>query len=202
MGPTLSRHLEYTEFVHRPIKSRRDTKFLSTARTRRYVVEIAKNPAFALPRHADSFEIPIVKPLVVGKLHPMPAANTVTDSTLFKSAAAFEAWLRKHHARSEGLWLKLAKKGAADPSVTYAEAVDIALCWGWIDGQKKAWRVEVAPFKDDPQKDRMNGLETLTYVFRVAPDLPGAVYEIDISARDPAGAVLLEEKLRYDGKKS
>ena len=71
-----------------------------------------------------------------------------------------------------------------------------------IDGQKQAWRVEVAPFKGDPQKDRMNGLETLTYVFRVAPDLPGAVYEIDISARDPAGAVLLEEKLRYDGKKS
>jgi hypothetical protein len=71
-----------------------------------------------------------------------------------------------------------------------------------IDGQKQAWRVEVAPFKDDPQKDRMNGLETLTYVFRVAPDLPGAVYEIDISARDAAGAVLIEEKLHYDGKKS
>ena len=69
-----------------------------------------------------------------------------------------------------------------------------------IDGQKQAWRVEVAPFKDDPQKDRMNGLETLTYVFRVAPDLPGAVYEIDISARDPAGAVLLEEKLLWQEK--
>ena len=69
----------------------------------------------------------------------MPAANTVTDSTLFKSATAFEAWLRIHHATSDGLWLKLAKKGAADPTVTYAEAVDIALCWGWIDGQKKAF---------------------------------------------------------------
>jgi hypothetical protein len=71
-----------------------------------------------------------------------------------------------------------------------------------IDGQAKAWRVEIAPFKNDPQKERMNGLDTLTYVFRVAPDLPGAVYEIDIAARDAAGAVLLEEKLRYDGKKS
>ena len=71
-----------------------------------------------------------------------------------------------------------------------------------IDGQAKAWRVEIAPFRNDPQKERMNGLDTLTYVFRVAPDLPGAVYEIDIAARDAAGAVLLEETLRYDGKKS
>ncbi len=71
-----------------------------------------------------------------------------------------------------------------------------------IDGQKQAWRVEVAPFRDDPEKERMKGLEGLTYLFRVAPDLPGAVYEIDISARDGAGAVLLEEHLRYDGKKS
>jgi hypothetical protein len=44
-----------------------------------------------------------------------------------------------------------------------------------IDGQVKAWRVEIAPFKNDPQKERMNGLDTLTYVFRVAPDLPGGV---------------------------
>jgi uncharacterized protein YdeI (YjbR/CyaY-like superfamily) len=56
---------------------------------------------------------------------------------LFRNARAFETWLRKHHARSDGLWLKIAKRGAAEPSVTYAEAVEIALCWGWIDGQKK-----------------------------------------------------------------
>jgi len=59
-------------------------------------------------------------------------------STLFKSAKAFETWLRKHHATSDGLWLRIAKKGADEPSVTYPEAVDIALCWGWIDGQKKS----------------------------------------------------------------
>ncbi|MFO1330700.1 MAG: YdeI/OmpD-associated family protein [Rubrivivax sp.] len=55
----------------------------------------------------------------------------------FKSARAFEAWLSKHHARSDGLWLQIAKRGAREPSVTYAEAVEVALCWGWIDGQKK-----------------------------------------------------------------
>ena len=57
--------------------------------------------------------------------------------TLFKTAEAFETWLKKHHAASDGLWLQIAKKGADEPSVTYPEAVEIALCWGWIDGQKK-----------------------------------------------------------------
>ena len=62
---------------------------------------------------------------------PLPAPS------LFKNARAFETWLKKHHASSDGLWLQIAKRGADEPSVTYAEAVDIALCWGWIDGQKK-----------------------------------------------------------------
>lgn len=62
---------------------------------------------------------------------PQPATS------LFKNAKAFETWLKKHHASADGLWLQIAKRGAAEPSVTYAEAVEIALCWGWIDGQKK-----------------------------------------------------------------
>ena len=57
--------------------------------------------------------------------------------TLFKTAKAFETWLKRNHAGSDGLWLKIAKRGAKEPSVTYPEAVEIALCWGWIDGQKK-----------------------------------------------------------------
>ena len=56
----------------------------------------------------------------------------------FGSAGEWEAWLEQHHADSSGVWLKLAKKGAGVPSVTYAEAVEAALCFGWIDGQKAA----------------------------------------------------------------
>ena len=67
----------------------------------------------------------------------MPATPTAITPTLFKSAKAFETWLKKHHASSDGLWLQIAKKGAHETSVTYPEAVEIALCWGWIDGQKK-----------------------------------------------------------------
>ena len=71
----------------------------------------------------------------------MPTAKSAVQPgstpTLFKSAKAFETWLKKHHATSDGLWLKIAKRGADEASVTYPEAVEIALCWGWIDGQKK-----------------------------------------------------------------
>ena len=67
----------------------------------------------------------------------MPTTASDIAPTLFKSARSFEAWLKKNHAESDGLWLQIAKKGCAQPSVSYAEAVEIALCWGWIDGQKK-----------------------------------------------------------------
>jgi uncharacterized protein YdeI (YjbR/CyaY-like superfamily) len=67
----------------------------------------------------------------------MPATPPDISPTLFKTARAFETWLEKHHDDSDGLWLKIARKGADAPSVTYPEAVEIALCWGWIDGQKK-----------------------------------------------------------------
>ena len=65
------------------------------------------------------------------------AAPTEAVPQLFKNAKAFAAWLRKNHAKSDGLWLKIAKRDAAERSVTYPEAVEIALCWGWIDSQKK-----------------------------------------------------------------
>ena len=57
----------------------------------------------------------------------------------FASAAEWEAWLEASHASADGVWLKLAKKGSGIPSVTYAEALDAALCFGWIDGQKRSF---------------------------------------------------------------
>ncbi|MEO8904105.1 MAG: YdeI/OmpD-associated family protein [Polyangiaceae bacterium] len=54
------------------------------------------------------------------------------------TAKAFRAWLAKHHESSDGIWLQLAKKGSELSSPTYAEALDVALCFGWIDGQKGA----------------------------------------------------------------
>lgn len=63
----------------------------------------------------------------------------MTDTTLtFATPQAWEAWLEQHGASSSGVWLRLAKKSASEPTVTYAEALDIALCYGWIDGKKQS----------------------------------------------------------------
>ena len=58
---------------------------------------------------------------------------------LFKDGAAWEAWLAKQHSTSAGLWLRIAKAASDVESVSYAEALDVALCYGWIDGQKKSF---------------------------------------------------------------
>lgn len=57
----------------------------------------------------------------------------------FASEQAWEKWLDTHHADAPGVWLKLAKLDSGIPSVTYAQALDVALCYGWIDGQKGAF---------------------------------------------------------------
>ncbi|MEU6532210.1 YdeI/OmpD-associated family protein [Streptomyces sp. NPDC046928] len=54
----------------------------------------------------------------------------------FESAEAFQAWLGENHAVSPGIWLKLRKKGPGVVALDYAQALDVALCYGWIDGQK------------------------------------------------------------------
>ncbi len=69
---------------------------------------------------------------------------------LFKSQKDWAAWLDKNHAKSSGVWVKLARKDAQSKSVTYAEAVEVALCYGWIDGQGKgldetAWLQKFTP---------------------------------------------------------
>jgi uncharacterized protein YdeI (YjbR/CyaY-like superfamily) len=56
----------------------------------------------------------------------------------FADQAAFRAWLAVHHDETpEGVWLKIARKGSAEESVDYPQALEVALCFGWIDGQKK-----------------------------------------------------------------
>jgi len=60
----------------------------------------------------------------------------------FPDQGSFELWLMEHHDREDELWLKIAKKGSGFATVTYAEALDVALCWGWIDGLKKPFDVQ------------------------------------------------------------
>jgi len=55
----------------------------------------------------------------------------------FRSSSDFRKWLAANHRRSDGIWLRIFKKHSGVPTVTYAEALDEALCFGWIDGQKR-----------------------------------------------------------------
>jgi uncharacterized protein YdeI (YjbR/CyaY-like superfamily) len=57
----------------------------------------------------------------------------------FADAKKLEAWMRKHHAKAPELWLKVHKKDSGLKSVTCAEALDVMLCWGWIDGLRKGF---------------------------------------------------------------
>jgi uncharacterized protein YdeI (YjbR/CyaY-like superfamily) len=57
----------------------------------------------------------------------------------FRNEAAFAAWMKANHARADELWLKIHKKGSGKPTVTNTQALDVALCWGWIDGIRKSF---------------------------------------------------------------
>jgi uncharacterized protein YdeI (YjbR/CyaY-like superfamily) len=57
----------------------------------------------------------------------------------FADQDAWLAWLEREHAESAGIWLKLAKANSGIPSITYSAALDVALCFGWIDGQKRSF---------------------------------------------------------------
>jgi uncharacterized protein YdeI (YjbR/CyaY-like superfamily) len=79
-----------------------------------------------------------------------PTQIKAGEARLFRNQSAWSAWLEKNHRGSTGIWLRLAKKNSGLRSVTYAEALEVALCYGWIDGQKKpeseqAWLQRFCP---------------------------------------------------------
>jgi uncharacterized protein YdeI (YjbR/CyaY-like superfamily) len=72
-----------------------------------------------------------------GKTKPKRSSSE-KEIRLFAKPSDWEAWLAEKHGSSQGVWLRLGKKGSRTRSVTYAEALEVALCYGWIDGQKFA----------------------------------------------------------------
>lgn len=75
----------------------------------------------------------------------------------FSSPAEWEQWLEQNHPVSKGIWLQMFKKGSGIASVNYAEALDVALCYGWIDGQLKS-------------------LDKLSYMQRFTPRRPKSIW--------------------------
>ena len=79
----------------------------------------------------------------------------------FTSREAWETWLEEHHATSDGLWLKLAKKGSGLETVSLAEALDVALCYGWIDSQADSfddqhWLLRFTPRRPRSRWSKVN----------------------------------------------
>ena len=72
----------------------------------------------------------------------------------FRNVKTFETWLRRHHAASSGIWLQLAKKDSGIPSVTPTEAVETAICFGWIDGQIRPRDAETYLVRYGPRAKR------------------------------------------------
>lgn len=71
---------------------------------------------------------------------PAPKAELAVVS--FDTPQALDRWLKREHAKSPGIWLRLMKKSATTSGVSYQEALEVALSWGWIDGQIKTYDAE------------------------------------------------------------
>src|SRR5262245_31901668 len=72
----------------------------------------------------------------------------------FKTSDALRAWLAENHGASEGIWLRFFKKDSGVPSVTYSEALDEALCFGWIDGQRQKYDAQSYLQKFTPRRPK------------------------------------------------
>lgn len=68
-----------------------------------------------------------------------PLAPFPGQEKSFRTAAAFEAWMKKHHDTADELWVRVYKTNSGVPSISIGEALDIALCWGWIDGLRRGF---------------------------------------------------------------
>ena len=85
----------------------------------------------------------------------------MNDILSFRSARDFRKWLAANHCQSDGIWLRIFKKNSGQPTVTYAEALDEALCFGWIDGQKqlhdeRSWRQRFTPRRPKSKWSKIN----------------------------------------------
>ena len=98
----------------------------------------------------------MLRAMAANKKRPKPIAATKRTAAeelpiiAFKQASSWQSWLEGHHAEARGVWLALAKKTSGRTTVTYKEAVEVALCWGWIDGQARpldetSWLVRFTP---------------------------------------------------------
>ena len=106
----------------------------------------------------------------------------------FDTPGEWERWLESWHERSSGVWLALAKRGAGVTGLTYAEALDGAICFGWIDGQKAAlderfWLQRFTPRRPRSRWSRINREKAEQLIAQVKMR-PSGVAEVERAKAD------------------
>jgi uncharacterized protein YdeI (YjbR/CyaY-like superfamily) len=106
----------------------------------------------------------------------------------FASKSKWKTWLEKNHTASTGLWLKIAKKESEIETVTYDEALVVALCYGWIDGQKKTcdadhWLQRFTPRKANSRWSQVNCAKALELI-KTEQMTPAGLREVERARAD------------------
>lgn len=116
----------------------------------------------------------------------MPESNSPV--LRFNTQAAWDAWLLENHLASAGVWLQFAKKDSGLPSITYADALETALCYGWIDGQKKSldesfWLQKFTPRGKRSIWSKVNR-EKAEALIRSGQMKPAGLQQVDLAKQD------------------
>jgi uncharacterized protein YdeI (YjbR/CyaY-like superfamily) len=101
---------------------------------------------------------------------------------------AWESWLAERHAESPGVWLKIPKKGSGCPGISYAEALEAALCYGWIDGQKGRldddyWRQRFTPRRPGSRWSKIN-TDKAAELIEAGRMRPAGLREVELARAD------------------
>ncbi len=106
----------------------------------------------------------------------------------FADSGAWESWLAEQHALSPGVWLKIAKKGSGAPGVSYPEALEVALCYGWIDGQKgtlddEYWLQRFTPRRPGGRWSKIN-TDKAAELIETGRMQPAGMREVELARED------------------
>jgi uncharacterized protein YdeI (YjbR/CyaY-like superfamily) len=115
-------------------------------------------------------------------------AGETEDVVPFATVEDWRAWLDQHHDAGTGVWLKLAKKASGIESVTYAQAVEVALCYGWIDGQSKSvddtwWTQRFTPRRKRSKWSKIN-TDRATELIGAGLMRPAGLREVEAAKAD------------------
>jgi uncharacterized protein YdeI (YjbR/CyaY-like superfamily) len=126
------------------------------------------------------------------KSNPPVAKKKATSRELpviaFADTEEWSAWLASHHRSASGVWVKIAKKASGRASITHAEALDAALAWGWIDGQKgkldeEWWLQKFTPRGSRSMWSKINR-EKATALIEAGKMMPSGLAEVERAKKD------------------